>query len=131
MKSARNRGEAFEKRRGFLREQCALARIRYVYACAPVAAIADDQRDARSRGRRRRNPQDDKDDRARIWPREEGNAVLARSSRGMTRGERGPRRADSRDRARGRARRANTTEGERRQARRGRYDEARAGRPLR
>lgn len=46
MKSARNRGQAFEKRRGFLREQCASARMRYVYACAPVAAITDDQRDA-------------------------------------------------------------------------------------
>lgn len=51
MKSARNRGQAFEKRRGSLREQCASAGMvyMYTYACAPVAAIADDQRDARSR----------------------------------------------------------------------------------
>lgn len=51
MKSVRNRGQAFEKRRGSLREQCALAGTACVctYTCAPVAAIADDQRDARSR----------------------------------------------------------------------------------
>lgn len=91
------------------------------YACAPVAAIADDRRDSRGRGRRRRNPRDDKDGREPVdGPRgqgRKGNAVLARDPfpRARTARDGGREKrsfSGARDGARGRAAAANAAEGE-------------------
>lgn len=53
MKSARNRGQAFEKKARFSAGTMRLVGYTCVYVyvcvCTPVAAIADDQRDAGSR----------------------------------------------------------------------------------
>lgn len=68
MKSARNRGQAFEKKARFSAGTMRLGGYTCVYVCVctPVAVIADDQRDAGSRKAKEKYPRDDKDDRARI-----------------------------------------------------------------